>query len=177
MLAAAQAFHVHNWVTISQQSKSSCWRRRCTNSLAGGIAASDLGARWTNNGGVHTLSARTERGGCEGSAKSFGGYHRPLGRRRTTGDDSGTAEGGRSHGQAHGDGRDGSAGLRLESGFDARARIQKITQCVTDEVERQNGEHHGECRENDEMRSIEEVRASVVQHRTPTCGWRRHPEA
>src|ERR1700676_479918 len=61
----------------------------------------------------------------------------------------------------------------LQARLNPRSWVEKIAQCIADKVEGQNREHHRHCREEHEMRSIEEVGARVVQHRSPTRGRRR----
>jgi hypothetical protein len=56
-----------------------------------------------------------------------------------------------------------SVALRGLSG----ARVQAIAQRVSEEVEREDGEHDGEGREEDHMGRVEEVGAGVVEHGTP----------
>src|SRR5271169_1228554 len=68
-------------------------------------------------------------------------------------------------------------GNPLETGLDARARVEVITQGVADKVEAQHGQHHGERGKQHEMRGVEKVGAAVVEHRSPTRRGRRDAEA
>src|SRR5579859_6094354 len=61
----------------------------------------------------------------------------------------------------------------LQPRFNAGAGIKVIAQGVADEIECQHGQHDGGSGEEDNMGRVEQMRASVVQHRAPTGdGWR-----
>ena len=64
-------------------------------------------------------------------------------------------------------------GCELESGFNAGAGVEEVTHGVAYEVEGEDGEHDGEGGKEHEVRRVEEVRARVVQHASPTWdrGW------
>src|SRR5208282_5327721 len=57
------------------------------------------------------------------------------------------------------------------------SRVEEVAQGVADEVDGEDGEHHGQGREEHEMRRIEKVRAGVVEHGSPAGGWRGDAEA
>src|SRR5580700_6737576 len=65
----------------------------------------------------------------------------------------------------------------LESGLDARARIEVVAQGVADEVKTQHGQHHRKRGKENEMRRVEQVRAAVVEHGSPARGRRRDAES
>src|SRR5215468_3581963 len=54
--------------------------------------------------------------------------------------------------------------------------VEIVAQGVADEVETQYREHDCECREKNKVWRIEQMRAGVVEHRSPTGGRRRHTE-
>src|ERR1035437_5104505 len=60
----------------------------------------------------------------------------------------------------------------LQSRLNPRSWVQQVAQRIADKVEGQHREHHRHGREEHEMRSVEQVRASVVEHRSPTRGGR-----
>src|SRR5579864_5006430 len=64
----------------------------------------------------------------------------------------------------------------LEPSFDSGARIEIIAQSVTNKVETENRQHHGNCGKQDEVRSLEKIHAAVVEHGSPACGGRRNTE-
>src|ERR1700730_8796802 len=59
-------------------------------------------------------------------------------------------------------------GAHLQARFNPGSRVEEIAQCISNKVERENREHHRHCREEHEMRSVEEMRSGIVQHRSPT---------
>src|SRR5205807_6671397 len=65
----------------------------------------------------------------------------------------------------------------LQTHFDSGTRVEIVAQRVADEIEGEHGEHHGDSRKEHEMRRVEQVRAGVVEHGAPACGWWRHAEA
>src|SRR5579864_3719894 len=65
----------------------------------------------------------------------------------------------------------------LEPSFDSGARIEIIAQSVTNKVETENRQHHGNCGKQDEVRSLEKIHPAVVEHGSPACGGRRNTEA
>ena len=50
------------------------------------------------------------------------------------------------------------------------SRVQVIAEGVADEVEGEDGEHDGECGEDDHVGRVEEVGAGVVEHGAPAGG-------
>jgi len=58
-----------------------------------------------------------------------------------------------------------------------RARVKPVAPGVAKQVERENGEHHGERGKNHHVRRIEEVAARVIQHGTPARHGCKHAKA
>ena len=56
----------------------------------------------------------------------------------------------------------------LQSGFDAGAGVEEVAHGVAYEVEGEHGEHDGEGGKKDDVGRIEEVRAAIVEHGSPT---------
>src|SRR5579863_2759384 len=65
----------------------------------------------------------------------------------------------------------------LEANFDARAGIEEVAQCVTDEVEGEHCQHHRQRWKDYEVGRVEQVGAAVVEHGAPASGGRRDSEA
>lgn len=57
------------------------------------------------------------------------------------------------------------------------AWIELVTKSIPDEVEGEHGEHDGDSREEDEVRSVEQVGAAIVKHGAPTWGGRGYAES
>src|ERR1700680_3227059 len=65
----------------------------------------------------------------------------------------------------------------LQASFDLRAAVEVIAHRVYDDVEAQNRQQHGQRGKQDEMRSVEQVGAAIVEHGSPTGGRRRDAES
>src|SRR6202034_3750183 len=65
----------------------------------------------------------------------------------------------------------------LQTGFEARARVEIIAQGIADKVETQHGKHHGQGGKQHEVRGVEQVGPAVIEHGSPTGGRRRDAES
>jgi hypothetical protein len=59
----------------------------------------------------------------------------------------------------------------------ARPWVEPIAPGISQQVERRNYGHYGQCRKDHHVRRIEEVATRIIQNRFPTLYRRKHAEA
>src|SRR5438874_7347126 len=70
-----------------------------------------------------------------------------------------------------------TAQLVLKPDFDTRPGIQKVAESVANKVKCQHGEHDCDRGKDHQVRCVQQMRAAIIEHGSPACGWRGDSES